>query len=49
MLGQQINLLEHVFDPFQNSDAQSGHKSGLGLGLYIVHQIVKAHGGTALA
>jgi PAS domain S-box-containing protein len=37
-------LLPHVFDPFQRA-ADSG-REGLGLGLYIVEQIVQAHGGT---
>jgi two-component system, sensor histidine kinase and response regulator len=37
------DILEHLFDPFRGS--QSGRSDGLGLGLYIVSQIVQAHGG----
>jgi signal transduction histidine kinase len=35
-------LLPHIFDPFRRG-ARDGH--GLGLGLYIADQIVRAHGG----
>lgn len=38
-------LREHLFDPFRGSVRLSGRGGGLGLGLYIVYQIVKAHGG----
>ncbi|TMQ21132.1 MAG: response regulator [Deltaproteobacteria bacterium] len=38
-------VLETLFDPFQRG--RSGeHPGGLGLGLYIVREIVRAHGGT---
>ncbi|QRN96188.1 HAMP domain-containing histidine kinase [Archangium violaceum] len=39
--------LPHIFDPFVRGrdGARSGSRSGLGLGLYITHEIVKAHGG----
>jgi len=41
-------LLPTLFDPFTRStdtlDRREGH--GLGLGLYIAHEIVRAHGGT---
>lgn len=42
--GQGIapEFLPHVFEPFSQADG-SGH--GLGLGLAIVHQLVKAHDG----
>jgi signal transduction histidine kinase len=42
--GQGIapEFLAHVFEPFSQADS-SGH--GLGLGLAVVHQLVKAHGG----
>jgi signal transduction histidine kinase len=43
------SLLPHVFEPFQRGTHQDGSrakKTGIGLGLYIVHQIVKQHGGT---
>jgi two-component system, sensor histidine kinase and response regulator len=39
------DILPHLFDPFRGSQRQSGRGDGLGLGLYIVSQIVQAHGG----
>jgi signal transduction histidine kinase len=39
-------VLPHIFDPFRGSRQESGRTEGLGLGLYIVQQIVLAHGGT---
>ena len=38
-------LLEHLFDPFRGGQRPAGRSEGLGLGLYIVYEIVKAHGG----
>jgi two-component system, sensor histidine kinase and response regulator len=38
-------LLPRVFEPFQTSRAARGQGGGLGLGLYIVQQIVLAHAG----
>lgn len=39
-------LLLRIFEPFQRgSDAGTGVRSGLGLGLYITMTIVRAHGG----
>jgi signal transduction histidine kinase len=40
--------LPHIFDPFVRGreGSRSSPRSGLGLGLYITHEIVKAHGGT---
>lgn len=39
-------LLPHLFDPFRGStQAAPGQHKGLGLGLYIVQQIVHGHGG----
>ena len=42
--------LPHIFDPFvrgrEGSRSGSGARSGLGLGLYITYEIVKAHGGS---
>lgn len=37
-------VLEHVFHPFYRSKVQE-HREGLGLGLYIAHEIAIAHGG----
>ncbi|QRO01440.1 PAS domain-containing protein [Archangium violaceum] len=40
-------LLPHVFDPFRRAGSGSpSARQGLGLGLYIVQQIVLAHGGS---
>ncbi|HYV46002.1 MAG TPA: ATP-binding protein [Myxococcaceae bacterium] len=36
--------LPTLFDPFQRGQT-GGHRGGLGLGLHIVHEAVKAHGG----
>ena len=38
-------LLPHVFDPFRSGRHASGTTAGLGIGLYIVQQIVQSHGG----
>jgi phosphoserine phosphatase RsbU/P len=40
--------LPHIFDPFVRGGegARTGSRTGLGLGLYITYEIVKAHGGT---
>ncbi len=35
-----------IFDPFSRSPERQGPEKGLGLGLYIVQQVVQAHGGT---
>jgi signal transduction histidine kinase len=40
------DLLPQLFDPFRGAQRQTGRTEGLGLGLYIVQQIVLAHGGT---
>ena len=39
------NLLPQLFDPFGRVQRPTGRSEGLGLGLYIVEQIVMAHGG----
>jgi signal transduction histidine kinase len=40
------DLLPQLFDPFRGAQRQAGRTEGLGLGLYIVQQIVRAHGGS---
>jgi two-component system sensor histidine kinase/response regulator len=39
------DILPHLFDPFRGSQLRSRRGDGLGLGLYIVSQIVQAHDG----
>ena len=39
------DILPHLFDPFRGGERNSGRGEGLGLGLYIVSQIVQAHDG----
>jgi len=39
------DVLPHLFDPFRGSQRHLGRSDGLGLGLYIVQQIVLVHGG----
>ena len=38
-------MLPHLFDPFRGGSARPARNEGLGLGLYIVQQIVDAHEG----
>jgi two-component system sensor histidine kinase/response regulator len=40
------DVLPSLFDPFRSGRRQSTRSEGLGLGLYIVQQIVAAHGGS---
>lgn len=40
------NLLPHLFDPFRGTRHRRGHTQGLGLGLFIVRELARAHGGT---
>jgi signal transduction histidine kinase len=39
-------LLPHLFDPFRSTGHRRDRSRGLGLGLFIVRQIVRGHGGT---
>lgn len=46
-IGIPSAALPHLFTQFyRGSNAQSEQIKGMGLGLYVVHQIVQAHGGT---
>jgi signal transduction histidine kinase len=38
--------LATLFDPYHRGDDLKRNATGLGLGLYIVHEIVRAHAGT---
>lgn len=39
-------VVPHLYEPFQGGQRQPGQNQGLGLGLYIVQQIVHGHRGT---
>lgn len=39
-------ILPHLFDPFRSTSGAASRGKGLGLGLYIVQQIVQAHEGS---
>jgi signal transduction histidine kinase len=39
-------VLPHLFEPFQGGQREPGQNQGLGLGLYIVQQIVQLHRGS---
>lgn len=49
-VGIAPELLPGVFDPFRQGDPEAGkRKAGVGLGLAIVHELVRLHGGRAFA
>jgi signal transduction histidine kinase len=45
--GISAQFLPHVFELYQQGQQTGGHMPGLGIGLAIVAQVVKLHGGTA--
>lgn len=40
------SLLPHLFDPFRSIGHRRDHSRGLGLGLFIIREIVRGHGGS---
>ena len=44
--GIPARVLPHLFEPFQGGQREPGQNQGLGLGLYIVRQIVQVHRGS---
>ncbi|MGH9140878.1 MAG: hybrid sensor histidine kinase/response regulator [Vicinamibacterales bacterium] len=44
--GIEPEVLPHIFDPFRGGERSVARSEGLGLGLYIVQQIVQAHQGS---
>jgi signal transduction histidine kinase len=49
-IGINERALPHIFEPFmQDEEAHKFNTNGLGLGLTVVEELVKAHGGTVTA
>ena len=49
-IGIHERALPHIFEPFmQDEAAHKFNTNGLGLGLTVVEELVKAHGGTVTA
>ncbi|MCU1231652.1 MAG: ATPase [Acidobacteria bacterium] len=48
-IGIHANFVPHVFELYRQGTVEPGHMPGLGIGLSIVAQIMKLHGGTARA
>jgi PAS domain S-box-containing protein len=44
--GIPLEEQRHIFERFKKAPSSQGKKEGFGLGLYIVRQLVEAHGGT---
>jgi signal transduction histidine kinase len=42
-------MVDRLFDPFRTSQQEKGRNGGLGLGLYIVQQVIAAHHGSVVA
>jgi len=42
-------MVDRLFDPFRTSQQEKGRDGGLGLGLYIVQQVIAAHHGRVVA
>jgi signal transduction histidine kinase len=46
-IGIPVEAQRHLFDPFYRADTTEAHQiSGMGIGLYVVKEIVALHGGT---
>ncbi len=44
--GFDSRVLEHLFRPGNSTKVINGHAGGLGLGLFVAHQVVRAHDGS---